>query len=195
MMTVETTGTQDGTHPGTSHVKVLGCSRLQAHLDLNRHGDIQIVIALCDTTFSVYPGSHRLQLNSAGNRGTKQDQTAFRPVCSSIFAHMVSDISGRTSVGAGSDNRQKGSLYPYVRCAVLPGGSVVRVGGWTSQATLLTQGLGFGQWPKPGPREGRFRSSRQPSQPNPRVTQHQQYTILSLKSPLLRVPAQDIREV
>ena len=48
--------------PERASVKPAGCPELQAHLDLHRRGSLQVVIALSDLEFLVWPGSHRVQL-------------------------------------------------------------------------------------------------------------------------------------
>ena len=44
--------------PERASVKMKGCRELGAHLDLDRRGDVQIVIALSQTDVLVWPGSH-----------------------------------------------------------------------------------------------------------------------------------------
>lgn len=55
--------------PERSSIKVDGCPEFGPHLDMNRQGDIQAVIALTETSFVVWPGTHKLQIGPADGTG------------------------------------------------------------------------------------------------------------------------------
>jgi hypothetical protein len=48
--------------PELASVKMKGCRELGAHLDLDRRGDVQIIIALSQTDVLVWPGSHEVPM-------------------------------------------------------------------------------------------------------------------------------------
>ena len=50
--------------PEKASVKPPGCPRLPWHLDRKRAGTVQIVIALSETHFLVWPRSHKVHLGS-----------------------------------------------------------------------------------------------------------------------------------
>ena len=58
-------------HPERCSVKVAGCPELPAHLDDHREGTLQCVIALTQTSFLVWPGSHRAVIPSKQGSGLR----------------------------------------------------------------------------------------------------------------------------
>ena len=65
-------------HPESCSMKVPGCPALEAHLDKERRGTLQIVIALSKTKGIVWPGSHKYIFGKSADKFYKLSQADLR---------------------------------------------------------------------------------------------------------------------